>query len=101
MKAAQAVSASWRETLLTLSALRCAKAGASVAMSIPLDLRREASADRIVRVNAQDVRVLEELPNAGICLARLRNKRIGHHSLSVEAAQRQNPLFERGRNIVG
>src|SRR4029078_6289896 len=64
MKAAQAVSASRRATLLTRSDLGAESAGATAVMSVPFNPCGEAAARRVVRVDRFDFGVGEELADA-------------------------------------
>src|SRR3954469_25679793 len=81
MNAAQAVSASRRETLSIMADLGVSLSCASVAMSVPFDLGREAAARRIVRVDGLDLGIGEQVPDAGIGPARLGEDGVGHHSV--------------------
>ncbi len=65
-----------------------------------LHSRREAAARRVVRVDMIDVPITKKAANRGIGLARLSQRRIGHHSVRVERAQRQYPPVERWRHLV-
>src|SRR5262245_27713710 len=100
MKAAHAVSASRRATFVTLSDLGVVSARTSVAMSVPLDLCRKAPAGRVVGVDGLDRRVSEQLADSGVRFARLGEDRLDHHSVPVEAAERQHSRLEHGRYLV-
>src|SRR3954454_14681090 len=83
MKAAQAVSGSRRATLVTRSDLGSAGRGATLAISIPFDLGREAATRRVVRVDGLDHGVGEQLADARVRLARLGEDGVGHHALGI------------------
>src|SRR3954447_11759982 len=100
MNAAQAVSGSRRATFSTMPDLSSLMVRASVAMSVPFNLGGEAAAGRVVRVDAHDVGVGEQFADARVRFAWLRQDRFRHHSLRIEAAQRQHSLFEYRRNLV-
>src|SRR6185369_4662270 len=100
MKAAHAVSASRRATLVMRSDLGAWIAVASVAMSVPFNLRREAPSGRVVRVDGHGLRVGEQLANSRIGLARLRQDRLSHHAVLVEPAKREHPGLKHRRHLV-
>src|SRR6476646_4635352 len=100
MNAAHAVSASRRATLSIVSDLGVRNSCASVAMSGPFDPGREAAARCIVRVDRLDLWVGEEIADSGVGLARLGKNGVGHHSVLVEAAQRQDSGLEHRRNPI-
>src|SRR3954471_19580579 len=98
MNAAHAVSASRRETLSIMSDLGFTKSCASIAMSGPFDLGREAAPPRIVRVDGRDLGIGEEVPDSRVGFTRLSEDRVGHHALLVEAAQREDARLKHRRN---
>src|SRR3954447_9534373 len=97
MNAAQAVSASRRDTLSIVSDLGVRKSCASVAMSGPFDLGREAAPRRIVRVDGRDLGIGEEFADSGVGLAWLGEDRVGHHALLIETTEREDSRFEHRR----
>src|SRR3954452_4249863 len=100
MKAAHAVSAPSRDTFDMASALRSSMVGARAFMSVPFDAGGEAAPRRIVGMDRVDARIAEQLADAGVCLAWLRQNSLSHHSVRVEPAQGQHALFKHGRNPV-
>src|SRR6185503_13653981 len=100
MKAAHAVSGSRRVTVAIASDLGVSMGGASVAISVPFDLGREAAARSIVGMDHRDVGVLEQLPQIRIRVSGLGQECLGNHPVPVEAAKRQHSGFEHGRYFI-
>src|SRR6185369_10726352 len=100
MNAAQAVSGSRRVTFVTPPDLGASTARASVAISVPLDLGGKAAANGVVGVDRLDFRVREQSADAGIGLTGLGEDRVRHHAVAIESAERQDTLFEYGRDLI-
>jgi len=51
-------------------------------------------------VDRHDLRIGEEFANAGIGLSGLGKDCVRHHAVGIEAAERQHPFLEHGRDAI-